>query len=217
MRKRASFLVAFPILMHRAFINFIRQQDLVLSRTFTSVGLGIVLTFFMAPLHSDYYSVQTRIGVVQQMGSLYFAGMLQNVAVYPQERDVFYRESDDGVYGVEAFFATYTCVALPAEVISALVYSVLVVLAAGLPRTVEMFFVGAFVCFGVVSCGESLGIMFVSQSRPSQDEGELTAGPTEHPLQPHWLRRQSHQYLSERCADHVGHSEYRHAAAVHSL
>ncbi len=161
-RKRASFLVAFPLLLHRATINFIRQPDLIMARAMTSVGLGIVLTFFMAPLHSDYYSVQTRIGVVQQMAALYFVGMLQNVAIYPQERDVFYREADDRVYGVEAFLSTYTCVALPVEIISALVYSVLVVLAGGLPRTIEMYLVGAFVCFSVVSCGESLGIMFVS-------------------------------------------------------
>jgi hypothetical protein len=37
---------------------------------------------------------------------------------------------------------------------------VLSALAVGLPRTATMYFVCVFACFGVVSCGESLGIMF---------------------------------------------------------
>ncbi|KAH8881403.1 P-loop containing nucleoside triphosphate hydrolase protein [Thozetella sp. PMI_491] len=159
-RKRASFLIAFPILVRRATINLMRQPDLILARTFQAIGLGIVLTFFLAPLHNDFYSVQTRIGLTQQIGSLYFVGMLQNVAVYPIERDVFYRESDDGVYGVEGFLATYTLLEVPGEIFSSLVYAVLVVMAAGLQRTAEMYFVAVVSCFGIVSCGESLGIMF---------------------------------------------------------
>jgi ABC-type multidrug transport system ATPase subunit len=159
-RKPASFATAFPTLLRRAAINFIRQPDLLLARTMQAIGLGIVLSLFIAPLGSDYYSVQTRIGFVQQIGALYFIGMLQNVAVYPAERDVFYRESDDGVYGVEAFLATYTALELPAEIFSALVFGLLADLAVGLPRTAPMYFVASFVCFGIVDCGESLGIMF---------------------------------------------------------
>jgi ABC-type multidrug transport system permease subunit len=85
--------------------------------------------------------------------------MLQNVAVYPDEKDVFYRENDDGTYGVEAFFAQYLTLEVPLEVISSLIFAVLTDLGAGLPRTAQMFFVCFFNCFCVVSCGESLGIM----------------------------------------------------------
>ncbi len=137
----------------------------MLARTFQCIGLAIILVLFLAPLHDDYYSIQTRIGLAQQVGSLYFVGMLQNVAAYPTERDVFYHESDDGVYGVESFLWTYTLLELPGEIFSALVYAVLIVMAAGLSRTAEMYFVSTFVCFGVLSCGESLGIMFVG-ARP---------------------------------------------------
>lgn len=86
--------------------------------------------------------------------------MLQNVAVYPAERDVFYREDDDGVYSVEAFLTTYSVLEFPFEAVSALLYGLLADLAVGFPRTAEMYFVCVFSCFGVVSCGESLGIMF---------------------------------------------------------
>lgn len=71
------------------------------------LGYAICLTLFFAPLQSNYYSVQSRLGFLQEFGPLYFVGMLQNVAVYPDEKAVFYREHDDNAYSVEAFFLQY--------------------------------------------------------------------------------------------------------------
>ncbi|KAI5458646.1 P-loop containing nucleoside triphosphate hydrolase protein [Mariannaea sp. PMI_226] len=161
-RKRASFATALPLLLHRDLINTRRQPELILARLMQVIGFALILALFFAPVHNDYYSVQNRMGFVQEVGALYFVGMLQNVAVYPNERDVFYREDDDGVYSVEAFLASYTILEVPFEVVSSLVFGVLGCLAIGLPRTAEMYFVCVFACFGVVSCGESLGIMFNS-------------------------------------------------------
>ncbi|TQN73513.1 putative ABC transporter ATP-binding protein/permease [Colletotrichum shisoi] len=159
-RKRASFVTAFPLLLHRGLINFRRQPPLLLARIMQVVGLGAVLALFFSPLKNDFYSVQNRMGFVQEVGAFYFVGMLQNVAVYPAERDVFYREDDDGVYSVEAFLAAYSVLELPFEMISCLVFGVLADLAVGFPRTAPMYLVCVFSCFGVVSCGESVGIMF---------------------------------------------------------
>lgn len=159
-RHHTSFATSFPLLTHRAFINFRRQPRLLTARLMQVIGLAVVITAFFAPIQSDYVSIQNRVGFVQQIGAFYFVGMLQNVAVYPAERDVFYREDDDGVYSVESFLITYTLLEFPFEVVSCLIYGVLGVLAVGFPRTAEMFFVSVFCCFGCVSCGESLGIMF---------------------------------------------------------
>ncbi|KAI3318986.1 P-loop containing nucleoside triphosphate hydrolase protein [Xylariaceae sp. AK1471] len=159
-RKRASFATAFPLLLRRATINFRRQPPLLLARTFQVIGLAIVLSLFFAPIHHDYYSVQNRIGFVQEICAFYFVGMLQNVAVYPTEREVFYREDDDTVYSIEAFLATYTILELPFEIFSCLVFGVLADFAVGFPRTAELYFVLVFCAFSIVSCGESLGIMF---------------------------------------------------------
>ncbi|KAI1395569.1 P-loop containing nucleoside triphosphate hydrolase protein [Hypoxylon fuscum] len=158
--KRASFITAFPLLLHRATINLRRQPPLLLARTMQVVGLAVVLTLFFAPVHNDYYSVQNRVGFVQEIGAFYFVGMLQNVAVYPAEREVFYREDDDAVYSVEAFLSTYTLLEVPFEIIACLLFGILADFAVGFPRTAEMYFVYVFCGFGIVSCGESLGIMF---------------------------------------------------------
>ena len=65
-----------------------------------------------------------------------------------------------GAYSIDAFFLQYTVVEIPFEIITSLVFSLLGDLAVGLPWTSTMFFVLAFNCFCIVSCGESLGIMF---------------------------------------------------------
>ncbi|KAI8239729.1 putative ABC transporter ATP-binding protein/permease [Colletotrichum sp. SAR 10_96] len=159
-RKRASFVTAFPILLHRGLTNFRRQPPLLVARIAQVVSLGVVLALFFAPLKKDYFSVQNRMGFIQEIAAFYFVGMLQNVAVFPAERDVFYREDDDGAYSVEAFLAAYSVLEFPFEIISSLIFGVLADFAVGLPRTVEMYFVCSFACFGIVSCGESVGIMF---------------------------------------------------------
>jgi ABC-type multidrug transport system ATPase subunit len=158
-RKPTSFFAAYPILVHRGFINFRRQPPLLMARIMQVIGLSIILTLFFAPLKNNYESVQTRIGFIQEFCAFNFVGMLQNVAVYPMEKDVFYRENDDGTYGVEAFLAQYITLEVPFEVGTSLVFAVLTDLAAGLPRTPRMFFVNFFNCFCIVNGGESLGIM----------------------------------------------------------
>lgn len=122
------------------------------------LGLSIFLGLFFAPLKFDYYAVQSRLGFIQEFCAFYFVGLLNNVAVYPNERDVFYRENDDGTYGVEAFLAQYTTLEIPFEIISSLLFAILVDLACGLPHS--LFFICFFNCFCIVSCGESLGIIF---------------------------------------------------------
>ncbi|KAF4450554.1 hypothetical protein F53441_6334 [Fusarium austroafricanum] len=159
-RKRAPITTSLPLLLHRAIINTYRQPELIVARLMQVIGLALVLALFFAPFDNDYYSVQNRMGFVQEIGAFYFVGMLQNTAIYPNERDVFYREDDDGVYSVHAFLASYTILEVPFEIISCMIFGVLGVIAVDLPRTATLYFVSVFACFGIVSCGESLGIMF---------------------------------------------------------
>jgi ABC-type multidrug transport system permease subunit len=86
--------------------------------------------------------------------------VLQNVAVYPSERDVFYRDYADRIYSVESFFLTYTILETPFEIVSSIIFSILAVLACGLQRDAPTFFIITFNAFCIVSCGESIGIAF---------------------------------------------------------
>lgn len=160
MRTQIPFSHAFPILMQRGFLNLKRQPNLLLGRISQLVGLGIVLTAFFAPLKTDYYSVQTRVGFVQSMSSMFFIGMLNSIALYPAERDIYYHEDRDGTYPLEAFFLYYSAIEIPMELIASCIFSLLTVFAVGLPRTASMYFLMAYTSFCVVSCGESFGMIF---------------------------------------------------------
>lgn len=86
--------------------------------------------------------------------------MLQNIAIYPYERDVFYREESDNCYSVEAFMLQYTTLEVPFEVVTCVIFGVMAAYAVDVQRSAKMAFITAFNGFCIVSCGESLGIMF---------------------------------------------------------
>ncbi|KAJ5174837.1 ABC-2 type transporter [Penicillium canariense] len=182
-RQMLPLRVTFPLVLHRSFLNFWRQPPLVMARSMQVVGIAIIMALFFAPLKNDYAAVQSRMGFIQEFAALYFVGeschvslydflqswlrmlivylgMLQNIAVYPNERDVFYREEADNCYSAETFILSYTTIELPFEVASALVFGVLAAFADNLKRSVKMFLISAFNCFCIISCGESVGIMF---------------------------------------------------------
>ncbi|KAI4164204.1 MAG: hypothetical protein LQ342_002168 [Letrouitia transgressa] len=159
-RAPTPFRISFPLLLRRSFLNFRRNPPSIIARTTQVLSFGIILTLFFAPIKNDYNSVQTRVGFIQEIAALYFVGMLQNVAVYPEEKAVFYREHDDNAYGIVAFFLQYTLAELPFEMLTSLLFALLTVVAAGLPRSTKLFFIVAFNCFAIVNCGESVGIIF---------------------------------------------------------
>jgi ABC-type multidrug transport system permease subunit len=86
--------------------------------------------------------------------------MLQNVAVYPAERDTFYREYDDSCYGAFTFLSSYTLLVTPFTVVSSLMFGLLAAYAVNLRETGFMFIVASYNIFCVISCGESLGMIF---------------------------------------------------------
>jgi len=86
--------------------------------------------------------------------------MLQNVAVYPTERDTFYREFSDNCYGVATFLTSYTLLELPFNLLSSLIFGVFAAFAINLQRSPFMFVIATVNCFCIISCGESLGIVF---------------------------------------------------------
>ena len=69
------------------------------------------------------------------------------------------KEYADRAYSVNSFFFVYLILEIPFEIASGFLFSLLLV-AVNLQRSVTMHFVIALVSFSMVSCGESLGIVF---------------------------------------------------------
>lgn len=152
--------MAYTVLLSRSSTNFFRSPHLIAARIGQVAGIAIVLALYFSPLGNGAVGISNHLGLTQQICSLYFVGMLNNMAIYPADRDVFYREYDDGVYGVLPFFLTYTTMEIPCEIISSMIYAALAVILPGLQRTVAMFFASSYAAMVIISCGESLGIIF---------------------------------------------------------
>ena len=93
---------------------------------------------------------------------MFFVGMLNSIAMYPNELAIFYRECDDNSYPLEAFFIYYSALEIPMELLASFLFSLLTVPAAGLPRTPALFFLTSYIAFCAVSCGQSVGIVFLA-------------------------------------------------------
>ncbi|KAK5221351.1 hypothetical protein LTR72_006911 [Exophiala xenobiotica] len=161
-REPLGFARALPLLVRRELTNITRQPVLAMGRVSLFVGVALILICYGTPLKHDYYSVQSRMGCVQQVTALYFVGMLNAIALYPPQRELFYREDEDDLYSLEAFFVSYSILEIPIEVLSALLFGVITVLCVGFPRTPSLVFIFAFNAFCVVNCGESLAIILLT-------------------------------------------------------
>jgi len=159
-RQTCPFQIALPLILQRSALNIRRSPDLLIARTSQAIGITIIFTLFFAPLKSNYEAVQSRMGFVQEVAALYFVGMLQNLAVYPKERDTFYREFADGCYTTSTFLVSYTLLEIPFTILSSLIFGVLAAFAIAAKSTAAFFAIAALNCFCVISCGESLGIIF---------------------------------------------------------
>ena len=69
-RKMTPLRTAFPVLMHRSFINFRRNNVAVIARTTQVFAFGIILALFFAPLGNNLASVNTRLGFLQEITPL---------------------------------------------------------------------------------------------------------------------------------------------------
>ena len=159
-REPAPFYFAFTTLLQRTTVNLSRSPDMIVARIMQVVGIGLVLALYFSPLRDNDTAVTNRLGLIQELSAVYFVGMLNNMAVYPYERSVFYGEYDDNVYGVLPFFLVYTALEIPFEILTSFLFAIFLAVIPGLPRTVEMVLATVYCTFVTVHCGESIGIIF---------------------------------------------------------
>ncbi|KAI7822566.1 P-loop containing nucleoside triphosphate hydrolase protein [Gamsiella multidivaricata] len=156
----ASFGKAFPILTHRSFVNTFRQKGLYFNRICQPVIVAIIMTIFFAPLGNGPADVTSRFGLLQQTSPIVFSGMLNNVAIYPFERDIAYREISDGGYSATSFFFSFLVNEVPLEILGSLGVTVFMLVITQMKTTVLTFFTFWVVMFGYINAGESIGSAF---------------------------------------------------------
>ncbi|KAI9350484.1 P-loop containing nucleoside triphosphate hydrolase protein [Zopfochytrium polystomum] len=156
---KLSMIQVLPLLVSRSFTNLRRQSGLISARLMQVTALGVILTLYFARLGYDQNSATSRIGILQQLGAVVFIGMLNCLAVFPAELQLFRFEHQDGAYSAESFFWTYTINELPFEIFGSLLFAVLLTYAVNLQVHV---LVAAAAIFAFINAGESIGIAFCS-------------------------------------------------------
>lgn len=159
-KEPANFAVGFWVLTSRQWTGLVRDKNILIARTTQILGMAVILALFFSRLKHNTTSIQDRIGLIQQMTALYFTGMLNNLASYPQERDYFYDEYNDDVVGLNSFFFSYFFIEVPFEVISCFIFTIFMVFVIGFQINAGLFFTTFYGTFMIVNAGESLGISF---------------------------------------------------------
>ena len=77
-----SFRTLFPLALRRSALGLARRPFLLLSRLVQAPGMAVTFVMFTSPLSGDSTSVQTRIGLLQQLLTVILAGMLSSPSTY---------------------------------------------------------------------------------------------------------------------------------------
>eukprot|EP01137_Pigoraptor_chileana_P015808 Opistho-2@5386 len=150
------------VLILRQWKNLLRDWDAVTMRMTQLMLFALFLFIFLIRLDDDQASIQNRTGFLYESTSgPMFIGMLNAIALFPTQRDLFYRESRDGLYGSLAFVVSYTIHAIPSDLGSSLLYSVFSYWAIGLQPDGVRFLVFWGVVYLLHAWGESLGMFLL--------------------------------------------------------
>ncbi|ODV98223.1 hypothetical protein PACTADRAFT_48022 [Pachysolen tannophilus NRRL Y-2460] len=158
-KSKSSFTDCFVTVTKRQMLTMFRNPNVIFCRVIQVLGLGVLQALFFSPLSNSADSISNRLGLIQEVMNLYYVGFINNVTLYPTEKNYFYSDYTDQIYDIEAFFFAYLSVELPSEILTSAVFAVLVSIVPGLPRTAEMYFTTFYVSFICINTGESLGII----------------------------------------------------------
>ncbi|KAG8923585.1 hypothetical protein FRC00_006062 [Tulasnella sp. 408] len=164
---KAPVTVALPVILERMARNLWRQPPVFWMRLYQTPLLACIMLMIYQRLKYGPTGGQDRMGFVLEIISpLAFVGVLNNVAIFPADRDIFFHEvRTSGAYSASTFVLAFTIVELPLEIGGALLSAVVTNIGAGMQTNARIFFQFAFAQWALVSTGESIGMMFGSFTR----------------------------------------------------
>ncbi|CAE6438340.1 unnamed protein product [Rhizoctonia solani] len=154
--------IALPLIVERMTKNLWRQQAVFWVRLQQLPFLGVLFLLFYQRLKHGPSGGQDRIGYFQEMVSpVAFVGLLNCIAIFPKDRDLYFHEyRSSAAYSEATFVIGVTLVALPMEILSSLLFTIVTNIGAGMQTSPRIFFEYAFAIFALQSNGESFGIIF---------------------------------------------------------
>lgn len=157
--------VALPVVLDRTLRNTWRQPDLFWTRWIQAPVLALCFFLFFLRLPHGPDGAQDRIGLVAECtSSVTFVGFLNLVAIYPMEKTAFFHDytSAGRRYSTATFITAFSAFALIPELVSALLFALLMNVATGMRTSGRIYFEFAVSIWVQLNFGESVGIAFAS-------------------------------------------------------
>jgi len=116
---------AYKVLMSRSMVNLQRQPIILTTRLSHGIFYGLFTILFFTPLSKSQIGMRDRIGVLTSLQSYGYVAVMNCLAMFPQERDLFHRERSDGLYGVAPFMLGYFTIEFTVTVVSVFLTTVM--------------------------------------------------------------------------------------------
>jgi len=154
---------ALPILIRRNYTNVIHNPGAAFTRIGQVLAMSVIFVICFLRINHDQIGVQNMLGFLYEILSLLFVGQLIAISLFPVERDVFYRERIDGLYGTMTFLLSYMSVELPFDLVSLTGACSFTYFVIGLNiNDAWRFFVFYGVCLSALFTGETMGMLLCS-------------------------------------------------------
>ncbi|OWF47199.1 ATP-binding cassette sub-family G member 5-like [Mizuhopecten yessoensis] len=114
-------------LLSRSYRHTGRDRSIYASRMFLLFCFVPFICLFLLQMGTDQRSIQDRIGLIYQGTSVpSYMGLMNGFYLFPPLRDLYYRESMDGLYSSVTFVIAYALYAVPFHVFSTVLFSIVV-------------------------------------------------------------------------------------------
>ncbi|KAL7410573.1 P-loop containing nucleoside triphosphate hydrolase protein [Mrakia frigida] len=159
-----AFHISMPVVLQRMVLNLYRQREAFWNRLAQAPLLAALFILFYTRLTKGPAGAQDRIGVtLENANALPFVGLLNGIAIFPQDRDLFFHEySSSAAYSAATFLTAYTLFDLSMTVMAAFLYSLIMHVGVGMQTSVRIYFEFAISIWSLLSFGESIAICFAS-------------------------------------------------------
>ena len=126
--RSTSIFTALPVVLERSFKSLWRQKEVFFSRIIQPPLFSAIILLFFQRLSHGPAGAQDRIGLtIQTTSPIPFIGLLNAMAVYPAERDLYFHEvTGSAKYGAGTFVTNYTIMEIWAELLASCMFAAIV-------------------------------------------------------------------------------------------
>jgi ABC-type multidrug transport system ATPase subunit/ABC-type multidrug transport system permease subunit len=159
-----SFLTSYTILLMRQIKHGLRQPEIFFTRFSQLVAFSIIVSIFFSQLPYNLIGLSSRMGSYSLLLSATSVGLLNSIATFPQERNMYYSEAhlNMSLYQPFAFMLSYTTIELSWIVISSLISTLILAIVVDYSALYSFwrFLTMTYVIASMCMFGETLAMLF---------------------------------------------------------